>query len=173
MVRSSPASTRDGNGSDRAHGSRNRNVPRLRYSVGSKTRVALRFHAFLTGALLLVVTLSLAHAQTPRTVRQYYERGQTRYEQGDFDGAIADFGRGTVLSDKNEIEKAIRDFDRAIELDPRLARAYANRGLARLRRGEEVMAAKDFERCLEVDPTMQAELDEHIKRVRAWREGHR
>jgi Flp pilus assembly protein TadD len=48
---------------------------------------------------------------------------------------------------------------RAVELDPHLALAYANRGLARLRRGEDYTAKKDFRLCLKLDLKLKQEIE--------------
>ena len=44
------------------------------------------------------------------------------------------------------------DFDHAIELDPKLAKAYANRGASYLGKGEIDPALADFDRAIELQP---------------------
>jgi tetratricopeptide (TPR) repeat protein len=63
---------------------------------------------------------------------------------------------------KGEIEGAIVDFDRALELSPELMVGYMNRGLARLLQGKDAEAQKDFEQCLALTPGIKAELEERI-----------
>ncbi len=63
----------------------------------------------------------------------YMERGETKSELGDFDGAIV-------------------DYDKAIELKPKYAIAYHNRGLAKEALGQHDAAKVDFEKAKEIDP---------------------
>jgi tetratricopeptide (TPR) repeat protein len=64
---------------------------------------------------------------------------------------------------KGDPERAIIDFDRALELDPKLAVAYTNRGLAWLLQGKDDKAQKDFEQCLLIKPDLKAELEKRIE----------
>ena len=72
---------------------------------------------FLLIVTLLVLFCAPAQGQASRSARSYFDRANERYSKGDLDGAIA-------------------DFDVAITFDPSLARAYNNRGNARLERGD-------------------------------------
>ena len=65
-------------------------------------------------------------------------------------------GRGTALMYKGEMLRAIDDFNRAIELDPKIAWAYFNRGLIWMYLGEEREAQKDFDECLRLRPEMKS-----------------
>jgi len=47
-----------------------------------------------------------------------------------------------------DLTQAISDFDQALKLNPRLAEAYGNRGLARLMQGRLAEAEADFTRCI-------------------------
>jgi tetratricopeptide (TPR) repeat protein len=62
--------------------------------------------------------------------------------------------RGIAYRELNEREKALEDFNRAIELDPDDARAYGNRGITQrvLKRDEQALA--DLNRALSLDDTM-------------------
>ena len=46
------------------------------------------------------------------------------------DAAIEHYNRGVTYGNQGEYQRAIQDFDKAIQLDPDLAPAYNNRGLA-------------------------------------------
>src|SRR5688500_12169107 len=48
--------------------------------------------------------------------------------------------RGAAYGRAGRYRDAIADFDRAIELDPRFSRAYANRALVHVRNGETAKA---------------------------------
>ncbi|MGH9426058.1 MAG: tetratricopeptide repeat protein, partial [Terriglobia bacterium] len=57
-------------------------------------------------------------------------------------------------------------YDRAIELNPKLALAYANRGWACLRLGNELEAGKDFERCFELNDALRIRFEPLINNQR-------
>ncbi len=60
--------------------------------------------------------------------------------------------RGTWRRDAGDVEGAIEDFTKAIELDPGNSAALALRGASRYVRGELEAAAADLRRATEVDP---------------------
>ena len=58
--------------------------------------------------------------------------------------------RGIVYGRKGEYDQAIRDFNRAIELDREFAKAYYNRGFAYRGKGEHALAIRDFEEAVKL-----------------------
>jgi tetratricopeptide (TPR) repeat protein len=76
-------------------------------------------------------------AKTPTSVDEYISRGDKLY-------------------DRNDYERAIADFDKAIELDPGRAGAYADRGNAYLYSGKAELAAADFAKALALNPRQTA-----------------
>jgi tetratricopeptide (TPR) repeat protein len=70
-------------------------------------------------------------AQT--TAREYCNRGVTKQQKGDLDGALADYSR-------------------AIDLNPHGATAYNNRGLVKVAKGDLDGALADYNRALEITP---------------------
>ena len=83
-----------------------------------------------------IATLSALLKQKPDEVRAWHLRAQIRGLSGDADGAISDFGeaiqrnpkspylvqeRGMLHFRRNDMEKALIDFDRANEIDSRMA----------------------------------------------------
>jgi Flp pilus assembly protein TadD len=67
------------------------------------------------------------------------------------------------------LEGAVADFTKALELDGRLPRAYANRGLAFMLEGKDEEAEKDFSRALTLAPGLRGEMEEAIRAVKASR----
>jgi Flp pilus assembly protein TadD len=70
------------------------------------------------------------------------------------------------------LDHAVREFNRAIELNPRYALAYGNRGLVLLRLGRDAEAEKDFERAVALKPELKAELELNIERVKKLRQAN-
>jgi len=66
----------------------------------------------------------------------------------------------------SRLDRVIADYDRAIELVPRLALAYVSLGLTRLLEGKTVDAEKDFARCLNLDASLKPFIQERTRKVR-------
>ena len=68
----------------------------------------------------------------PRSAKMYYDRAFARHKKGDLDGAIA-------------------DYTKAIELDPKFALAYYSRSVARGRKGDRDGVIADSTKAIELD----------------------
>ncbi len=102
----------------------------------------------------------------------YYFRGIARYRRGNLDEAIADLGkainikrhprfyddRGNLLAKKGDLDGAMTDLNSAIEIAPKYAKAYGDRGIVRLMRGEDTQAESDFKKCFELDSTLEGQI---------------
>ena len=114
-----------------------------------------------------IATLSAFLKEKPEDVRAWHLRAQMRGLTGDAEGAISDFGeairrnpkspylveeRGMLLFRRNEIEKALIDFDRANELDSRMAPQNWQRGIALYYAGKFAEGRKQFELHQTVNP---------------------
>jgi tetratricopeptide (TPR) repeat protein len=60
--------------------------------------------------------------------------------------------KGTALLGANKWQEARVAYTRAIELDPKYTRAYANRGLVYSLLGNHLQAIRDYDRVIELDP---------------------
>jgi tetratricopeptide (TPR) repeat protein len=60
--------------------------------------------------------------------------------------------RGAAYLAKGELDRAIADYNHAIELDPKFAIAYNGRGSAYKDRGDLDRAIADYNRAIELDP---------------------
>ena len=69
---------------------------------------------------------------------------------GDLYRGPVDFAR----LDNGKYDLAIADFTKAIELNPRLALAYLNRGLAYASKGQFDLAITDFTKVIELNPRL-------------------
>lgn len=66
--------------------------------------------------------------------------------------AMAHNNRGRWYVEKNEPDKAIADFTRAVEFDPTLSQAYYARGLLHAKAGRNEQAIADYRKTLEYNP---------------------
>ena len=62
--------------------------------------------------------------------------------------------RGLSCSERDEQDKAIRHFNKAIELKPDFFGAYNNRGVAYNKKGDFGSAIKDFNKAIELNPDL-------------------
>jgi tetratricopeptide (TPR) repeat protein len=60
--------------------------------------------------------------------------------------------RGLMYFHMGQIERAIANYNRALELNPDLAAAYNNRANCYVTQGEEIEALIDYDRALEINP---------------------
>jgi len=76
--------------------------------------------------------------------------------------------RGVAYARKGELDKAIADFDKAIELDPNFEEAYCNRGVAYVQKGEVEKAISDLEKCIELsdDPELVEKVQELLDKLK-------
>lgn len=82
----------------------------------------------------------------PNFAEGYNNRANARFVKGDNDAALA-------------------DYNKALEIDPRYAEIYANRGIVWLRMGQKAKADADFAACLALKPGIQSSLERCIKVV--------
>ena len=90
-------------------------------------------------SLLLVVFLLLTsplRSQSGGSAVRYYESGIAKKAKGDLDGAIADYSK-------------------AIEINPRYAEAFASRGLARKTKGNLDGAIADYDNAIALNPRLK------------------
>src|SRR5207253_1930479 len=103
-----------------------------------------------------------AQAQSPRSAEDFEKRGEQRYLQNDYDGAISDFTLVIEISShpgsKADLLRnswaASNDLagKQVTVVDPRAAFAYANRGIARMAKGDTDGAISDFDEALSISP---------------------
>ncbi len=123
-------------------------------------RELLLIFALLCGPFLL----PMGRAQT---ADNYINRGYSRFEAGDLDGALTAFNLAIVLNSKSaeayvgrsliearrgELDSAAADDTRAIELDPKHAMAYVYRGDIKQDKGDHEGALADMNRAVDVSP---------------------
>lgn len=99
----------------------------------------------------------------------HLNRGVEKFQNGDFDGAIADYSkaielkpndalgyynRGIAKNAKKDSDGAIADYDKAIELNPKHAEAYYNRGNAKRDKTNGFdSAVMDFNKAIQLKPS--------------------
>lgn len=116
---------------------------------------------------LFLLTACTAHAQEPVSADDFSQRGISRFEKHDFEGAIADFTkaielnghqleychyfRGIALYRRGQTEEAIADLTKAITLKQH-PRFYADRGNLLGQRGDLDRAMADLDKAIELEP---------------------
>lgn len=99
----------------------------------------------------------------------YINRGTLRLDNGDVDGAMADYnqaiaidpkhanaynGRGNAYQDKGDVDRAMADYNQAVAIDPKHANAYNGRGNAYQRKGDIDRAIADYDQAIALDPRL-------------------
>ena len=127
-------------------------------------------HLFLA-CLLLLLLCSPAWAASPAAD---ILAGNRAAEKGDLEKAIKHFStaidsgklsrenlaiaynnRGSAWDDKRSSDKALKDYSKAIEINPNYDAAYYNRSFAYERKGQITLAFKDMERAVQLEPDDQ------------------
>jgi len=113
-------------------------------------------------------------------IKEYKERSLKNFDEGNYDGAIADVSeairlepdnhlsyqmRGKVYYHKNEFDAAIADFTKAIQLAPKDASSYFDRGGSYLFKNNKAMAISDLEMAVKLDP-QNADYREALEEVK-------
>jgi len=101
---------------------------------------------------------------------EYYASGNTHYQKGNYDRAIADCteairlnpnngaaynNRGKAYNGKGDYDRAIADCAEAIRLDPNIANPYRHRAFAYMNKGSFAQARADVDRALQINPDYQ------------------
>ena len=109
----------------------------------------------------------LAEGNRSISAETYFTWGNTKYDLGDYKGAIADYdssirlkpdyantyyNRGIAKDNLGQHFAAIADYDTAIRLKPDLAEAYNNRGIAKYNLGQHFAAIADFDTAIRLNP---------------------
>ena len=172
-------------------------------------------HLSLHLVFLLVLSAYTTLEQTPNSAEDFSQRGISRFEKNEFDGAIADFSkaielngqnlefcfyfrgmalyrlgrledaiadlskaitlkqhprfyddRGNLRAQKGDLDGAVDDLNKAIEIEPKYAKAYGDRALVRLIRGEDTAAELDFRKCFELDRTLESQFKAAASQLR-------
>ena len=63
--------------------------------------------------------------------------------------------RGFVYATKGDYDRAIEDFNKAIALNPNSSEALLNRGIARLRKGDQMGGRADIAQAKLLDPDIR------------------
>ncbi len=102
---------------------------------------------------------------TPRTAREFFNRGNARKKVQDYPGAIADYtrsieldpralgayiNRGNTRQSVRDYNGSIDDYSTALTLNPNLARAYYNRALSYRKLGLTQYSITDLQRAVKL-----------------------
>mgnify|MGYP001581926481 CR=1 FL=1 len=98
--------------------------------------------------------------------RAYQEMGDLIRAQSEFeialgfareaeDRAIVHNNTGLLFTVRGDDDRAIEEYDRAIQYDPDLALAYYNRANVHFRRGDQAAMMADVRRAIALDPSIE------------------
>lgn len=122
---------------------------------------------FIGSVFLLASALCACGQDAASQAKNFFENGQTRVKQGEYEAAIADFSKAIELDPKNPlafaargnarvntgaVDEAIADFTQAIVFDPTRRVPYINRAVARIDKGDLDGAVVDYSKALSLDP---------------------
>src|ERR1700741_2320639 len=94
----------------------------------------------------------------PKLAKAYTNRGVAKRRKhelivyGAINASIPSYDLGIHKVETAELDSAIADLDRALELDPKSAMAYLNRGVAKECKGDRDAAMRDYNRALAIFP---------------------
>ena len=98
----------------------------------------------------------------------FYNRGNARYDMGDYEKAVADYSsaiklnpadtlalnnRGNAYANRRDFDRAIADLTQALKYNPDYAQGYNDRGVAYGAKGDIDRALVDFEQAVKFDPS--------------------
>ena len=81
-----------------------------------------------------------------------FEFDQSKKDPKDLIEFVTCYRDAVTLSHQEQYDQAIRDFDKAIELNPRYAKAYNDRGTCYLGKGDYDQALRDFDKAIALSP---------------------
>ena len=103
--------------------------------------------------------------------QRHFREGLEAYQRGDFDAAVRHFSlaiesadlplpdiffafnnRGNAHAARRDYDRALRDYNEALRLNPKYAGALRNRGLVHAGRGDFDHAIQDFSEAARLDP---------------------
>src|SRR3990172_7403316 len=103
---------------------------------------------------------------------EWYNKGRLYWLKKEYDDAIESFtsasllmsdfaeaykaymGRGSAYRDKGQYDRAFKDYDKAIALNPKSPEIYVHRGMAFSYKGEQDKAIADFNKAIDLDPNL-------------------
>jgi tetratricopeptide (TPR) repeat protein len=132
-----------------------------------KATVLLLTLLFSTIAIPIAQSSSSLPIHTPAPAIDCNDRGTTKYQRGDTQGAILEFDRAIKIDPKyaeayvnrgaaklglGDKQGAIADYSKAIAINPQDALTYYNRGVAKFELGDKQGAITDFDRAIVINP---------------------
>jgi len=125
-----------------------------------------------------IVWLMLAHKELSRAVRldpqnfyAHHNYGQALYMAGDLRPMIRPFFSqyDSRLAGQPVMELSVKEFTRALEINPDSARTYMGRGFAYLVLNREAQARPDLNKAARLDPSLQSGMDAEVKGIAAMK----
>lgn len=125
----------------------------LNVAVGDIPSAKAEFGAAITGnpghlAAHSALCDLVARTGTPQEAETQYDKTIAQLK----DQPLLYNNRGTFLQSLGRHDDALKDFSKAVQIDPRYVPAWTNRGFAQLMLGRDAEAEADLNKSLELDP---------------------
>ena len=135
---------------------------------------------YKTAIIAAAITILLILPQTTyaQDAQEYFRRGNTHFNNNDFDSAIKEYteairlnpnyaeayyNRGIIYGQLDDYARAISDFNEVIRLEPNNIEAYFSRGNIYAYSGDIFSALADWVFVLRLNPNHQAARDNLYK----------
>jgi tetratricopeptide (TPR) repeat protein len=104
----------------------------------------------------------------------YMDKARMHFDRAEYDKAVADYGKAAKVFKRNweiaeacnsrglcyfvleKLDKAIEDYDKAIQLNPKWAAPYSNRAAARYQQNKLDRAIEDCNKAIQIEPRTAA-----------------
>ena len=116
------------------------------------------FGLLYPGSTFSQQTPSSSPQQTPSNFFEHMRKAREQFDKESAPQTAADFANsGSDKLQNGDYDGAIADYSKAIELNANFARAYYNRGAAKKHKGDLLGALVDDNKALKLDPNLSAQ----------------
>ena len=92
----------------------------------------------------------MSEPEPSNRLKNFFDSEERKPTLAENSTALSFNNRGQARLSKSELDGAISDFNKAIELNPNLAEAYNNRGLLKQKLGQIDEAMMDLDKAIEL-----------------------
>ena len=101
--------------------------------ANSNLRLSLARITIISLPILILICYTTLPIYAQNSAEEYYDSGVEKADSGDYQGAI-------------------KDYNKAIEINPNYSEAYFNRGIVKYRLGDYQGEIEDYNKAIEINP---------------------